>query len=210
MRYFLSVIVLSSLLVAAGLAACSPVGMLTGAGAAAGVASAREGGISGTLTDARIEADISDKWFKYDLETFSKLNITVRRGRVLLTGIVQDQQDRLEAVRLAWQADGVEEVINEINVDKEGKISDYVNDKWIASRLRTAFTLDRDIQSLNYSIEVVRGIVYILGLAYSQTELNKVISTARTIPNVRQVVSYIRLSDDEVVETREKAMDATE
>ncbi len=210
MHYFLSVIVLSSLVVAVGLAACSPVGMLTGAGAAAGVASAREGGISGTLTDARIEADISDKWFKYDLETFSKLNITVRRGRVLLTGIVQYQQDRLEAVRLAWQADGVEEVINEINVDKEGKISDYVNDKWIASRLRTAFTLDRDIQSLNYSIEVVRGIVYILGLAYSQTELNKVISTARTIPNVRQVVSYIRLSDDEVVETREKAMDATE
>ncbi len=200
--FVISAILLSSL----AIQACTPVGIMTGAGAAVGVSAAREGGISGTLTDLRIEADISDKWFKYDLDTFSKLNITVLGGRVMLTGIVQEQNHRVEAVRLAWQAEGVKEVINEININEAGTAGNYLNDKWIATRLRTALTLDGDVQSINYAIEVVRGVVYVLGTAYTQNELNQVIATARTIPNVRQVVSYIKLADGNV---QQKTSDGT-
>ncbi|MCC7305424.1 MAG: BON domain-containing protein [Alphaproteobacteria bacterium] len=173
--------------------ACSPVGMATGAGATAGTAAAQEGGIEGALIDTRIRATINDLWFKYDLETFAKLNLTVDQGRVLITGVVQNPEHRVEAVRLAWQAEGVREVINEIRVARSGGVAGYARDTWITTRLRTALTLDRQVMSINYSIDTVQGIVYLMGVARYQQELNHVIEIARTIPDVKQVVSYVKL-----------------
>lgn len=185
----LSVFVLSS---------CSPVGMATGAGAALGIAAAQEGGIKGAAGDIKIKTLISDKWFRYDLGTFAKLNLTVDQGRVLITGVVQDPQDRVEAVRLAWQVDGVKQVINEIRLAEGEGLPGIVRDKWITTRLRTALTFDRDVQSINYSIETVQGVIYLMGVAQSQTELDRVIAVARTIPHVKQVVSYVKRAGEPV------------
>ena len=52
------------------------------------------------------------------------------------------------------------------------------------------------MQSINYNIDVVQGIVYLMGVAQSQAELNRVIEKARTIPDVKQVVSYVKLAGD--------------
>ncbi|MBI4031377.1 MAG: BON domain-containing protein [Proteobacteria bacterium] len=179
------------------LASCSPVGMATGAGAAVGVAAAREGGISGTASDIRIKAVISEKWFQYDLETFAKLNLMVEQGRVLITGVVQDPEDRVEAVRLAWQVNGVKQVMNEIRVaDGEG-LPGYIRDTWISARLRTELTFNRDVQSINYSIETVQGTVYLMGIAQNREELDIVLETARQIPDVRQVISYVKMAGEQ-------------
>lgn len=185
-----------SLLACALLCACSPLGLAGGAAVGTGMAASREGGISGTLTDTRIHAEIADLWFKYDLGTFAKLGITVNQGRVLLTGIVQKPEHRVEAVRLAWQVKGVKQVINEIRIaDSEG-IPGYLRDKWISTRLRAEMTFDDIIENLNYSIDTVQGTVYIMGTAQSQAELDRVVSLARTIPDVRRVVSYIKLAHE--------------
>lgn len=189
--------IILSLFVLATLAACSPIGMAAGAGAALGISAAREGGIRSTASDLKIKALISDKWFKYDLETFAKLNLTVNQGRVLVTGIVQNPDDRVEAIRLAWQVEGVNQVINEIRVAEGEGLPGYIRDQWITTRLRTAITFDRDIQSINYSIDTVAGTVYLMGVAQNQAELNKVIGHARTIPNVMQVVSYVKQAGEQ-------------
>jgi len=175
------------------LPACTPLGVATGAAATVGVAAAQEGGVSGAVSDTWIQAQINKAWLEYNVDTFAKLNTEVNQGRVLITGVVQDPEDRVEAIRLAWQVKGVEQVINEIRIaDSEG-IQGFVRDNWIATRIRAAITLDRDVQSLNYSIDVVQGVVYLMGVAQSQQELNRVIETARTIPHVKQVVSYVKL-----------------
>lgn len=174
------------------LSACSPLGIATGAGAAIGIAAAQEGGISGAADDFRIKAKISDLWFKYDLETFAKLSLTVDQGRVLITGVVQNPEHRVEAVRRAWQVDGVKQVINEIRVASGEGVPGFIRDSWITTRLRTALTFDRQVQSVNYSVETVQGIVYLMGVAQNQQELDHVIETARTIPHVRQVISYVK------------------
>ena len=178
------------------LSSCSPIGVAAGAGAAIGIGAAREGGLSATASDLKIKALISDKWFKYDLNTFAKLNLTVNQGRVLVTGIVQDPDDRVEAIRLAWQVEGVNQIINEIRVAESDGLPGYVRDQWITTRLRTQMTFDRDIQSINYSIDTVAGTVYLMGVARNQAELNKVIDTARTIPHVQQVISYVKMAGE--------------
>ncbi len=177
---------------------CSPVGIVAGAGATLGIAAAQEGGISGAAQDLKLKAMISDQWFRYDISTFSKLNLNVDQGRVLITGVVQNPDHRVEAVRLAWQVEGVRQVINEIRVAKSDGFPGYVRDQWITTRLRAGLTFDREVQSINYSIDTVQGTVYLMGVAQNQVELNKVIETARTVPHVKQVISYVKMSGEDI------------
>lgn len=174
------------------LANCTPVGAVVGAGATVGVASQQEGGVKAAADDVRIKTLISEKWFQYKVDTFSKLSTTVDQGRVLITGVVQNPDDRVEAVRLAWQVKGVKQVINEIRVADSDGVPGFVRDTWITTRLRTELTFTKNISAINYSIDTVQGTVYLMGVARDQAELDRVIAVARSIPNVKQVVSYVK------------------
>ncbi len=176
------------------LSGCGAVGLATGVGAAVGVSAAKEGGIKGTVADEAIRLNISDLWFKKDVKLFSKLNLTVNQGRVLVTGVVQNPEDRVEAIRLAWQPKGVKQVINEVRVGESGSIGTYAQDTWISGQLRTQMTFDENIQSINYSIETVHGSVYLMGVAQSQDELDRVFRLARRIKGVKEVISYVKMS----------------
>ncbi len=175
------------------LCSCS-LGIGAGIGAAVGVTAVQEGGLSRAASDTVIQAKINDLWLRHDFEMFRKLDLTVNQGRVLITGIVQDPEHRVEAVRLAWQPSGVKSVINEIKVSESGGVSGFAKDTWITTRLRTSLTLDKEVESINYSIDTVDGTVYLMGFAQDQAELNRVIETARTVSGVRRVVSYVKLN----------------
>jgi osmotically-inducible protein OsmY len=127
------------------------------------------------------------------VDMFRQVNLTVKEGRVLLTGVVSDPDFRVEAVRLAWQAEDVVEVINEIQVRDDYSWTQYGKDKWIGTQLRTTLTLDEYIQSINYTIEVVNGIVYLMGVGQDEKEIELVMGHARRINGVTQVISYVRV-----------------
>ncbi|MEM9468916.1 MAG: BON domain-containing protein [Pseudomonadota bacterium] len=177
---------------------CTVTGVAIGAAATTGIAAAQEGGIPGAVSDAVIKAKINDAWLNYNFDTFSKLSTTIDQGRVLITGVVQDPEARVEAVRLAWQVKGVQQVINEIRIAEDAGITGFVKDTWVTSRLRTAITIDRGVQAVNYSIDTVSGVVYLMGYAQNRQELNRVIETARTISGVKQVVSYVKMAGEDI------------
>lgn len=179
-------------------ASCAaPLGVAAGAGAATGIAAVQEGGLKRAASDAKIQASINDLWFTHNVEMFRKLDLTVNQGRVLVTGVVQNPEHRVEAIRLAWQPPGVKQVINEVKVADSTGIVGFARDSWISTRLRTSITLDKQVQSINYNIDTVQGVVYLMGFAQNQAELDRVIETARTIPDVRQVVSYVKIIGQE-------------
>jgi osmotically-inducible protein OsmY len=185
------------------LGACGITGIATTAGAVGGIAAAREGGLRQSAIDTRIAMEINDLWFKYDTEAFLKLNLTVEQGRVLVTGIVQNPDHRVEAIRLAWQPEGVSQVINEVRVaDSEG-ISGFAKDTWVTGNLRAKLIFDRDIQSINYTIDTVSGVVYLMGIAQDQAELNKVVTHARDTGYVKDVVSHVKLAGDPIDEIQD-------
>jgi len=168
-------------------------GVATGVAVGVGASAAQEGGLSRVYNDAKIQVAINDLWFQHNVDMFRKLDLTVKQGRVLITGVVQDPEHRVEAVRLAWQPKGVSQVINEIRVSDSAGLVEYAKDAWISARLRTAITLDKNVQSINYSIDTVQGSIYLMGFAQNQAELNRVIEIARTIKNVERVVSYVKV-----------------
>lgn len=180
------------------LPACTPAAV--GAGASVGMTAAQEGGIPGAVTDLSIQTQINNLWFQHSVEIFRKLDLTVKQGRVLITGVVQNPQDRVDAVRLAWQAKGVKQVINEIRIAESEGLPGYARDTWVSGELRARMIFNKYVQSINYSIDTVQGVVFLMGVAQNQMELNRVIDIARGISGVKQVVSYVKFAGQPLTE----------
>jgi osmotically-inducible protein OsmY len=188
---------LAALLVT-GLAAggCTVWGTAVGAGAVGATAAQTEKGFRRSVSDTEIRFTINDLWFKADAQMYRKVNLQVQEGRVLLSGNVPKPEQRIEAVRLAWQAPGVREVFNEIVVNDTSSLTNAARDTWITTDLEATLLLDQEVSSINYSVETVNQEVFLMGVAQSQAELNRVIGHAKDIAYVRRVVSYVLLKDD--------------
>ncbi len=169
------------------------VGVAVGAGATAGVAAYQERGIEAAAIDLNLEAQIVNLWLQKDETLTLKLGIEAYEGRILLTGVVEDPEMRDDAVRLVWTVIGVKEVFNEIQVTSDSGIVDLARDSWITTQLKSKLTLDNKVLAINYAIETVNGIVYLIGIAQNQDELDRVIAHSRTISYVRRVISHVRV-----------------
>ena len=170
--------------------------LVVGTAATTGIAIAEERSVGDAVDDLTIRAELNHLFFQEDIELYQNVSFSVFEGRVLIKGSVPTPEDRVEALRLAWQAAGVREVINELQVTDEGGILDYARDTWISAQLKGRLLIDGDVLSINYSVETVNGTVYLLGIAQDEAELVRVIEHARGIEDVKQVVSHVVVKDD--------------
>lgn len=198
MAHLLSLLASLALTALLPLAACTPAGTAVGVAATGGIAASTEKGFSTAVDDVGIRAGLNDRFFKKDLELFGDVNFSVEEGRVLLTGSVPTPADEVEAVRLAWQPDGVREVINELEVEDDSSLLDQARDRWIATQLKADMILDREVSAVNYSIEVVNGTVYLLGIAQNRDELTRIERYAKRIAYVRGFISHVRVLEQAV------------
>ena len=173
------------------LSSCSAV---VGVGTAVGVAAVQERGVKGGAKDLQIEALILKDFLARGLKMTTAIGVEVYDGRVLLTGLTKDTDVSDEAVRIAWKTRGVKKVINEIQLEKAGTITDFAHDTWITTKLKSRMTFDKNILALNYLVETVNRRVYLLGVAQDVEELKRVIGHASSIDRVRDVVyGHVRI-----------------
>ena len=170
--------------------------LIVGSAATTGITIAEERSVGDAVDDLTIRAELNHLFFQKDVELYQNVSFSVFEGRVLLKGSVPTPEDRIEALRVAWQAAGIREVINELQVTDEGGILDYARDTWISAQFKGRLLVDGGVLSINYSIETVNGTVYLLGIAQDEAELVRVIEHARGIEDVKQVVSHVVVKDD--------------
>ncbi|MBT5413278.1 MAG: BON domain-containing protein [Rhodospirillaceae bacterium] len=187
-------------LLAAVLASCSPTGMAVGAGATAVKTAAQERSVEDAIDDNVIAAEINYLWASHDLALFRKLDTSVVEGKVVITGAVLYPQTRVEAIRLAWQADGVKQIVDEIQIEDRGDLIDQARDEWISVRLKGSLLLDSEVSAINYNVTTVNGIVYLSGIARSGQELDRVRNHARHVPRVRGIVTHVRVLEEGAAE----------
>jgi len=180
---------------AIGLSGC--VGAVAGVGAAAVAAGTTEKGLSTSISDSFISTKISESYFQDDVNLFSAVTVDVNQGSVLLTGAVIKPEDAVKAVQMAWQVHGVIEVINELDIQDKSSIKDRAKDIASQAQLRGRLITDLDISSLNFSIDVVNGVVYLSGIAGSEEEMNRVVAHAQDLRFGTTVVNYIRINEDD-------------
>lgn len=170
------------------------VGMVVGGAATAGVAAYQERGIKGVAADTATSTKIRAKLLEADQHLFTDIGIEVYEGRVMLTGRVVTEDMRANAVRIAWSVSDVKDVINEVQISPN-PLSDLANDTWITTQLKTKMTLDKEVLAINYSIETVGAVIYLIGIAQDQAELQRVINHARSIKYVKRVVDHVRIKE---------------
>lgn len=178
------------------LAACSPIGAGVGAGAVVGVGAAQERGLKAAATDTAIKLAISERLLSHEIRLFTKVTATVVEGQAMLTGAVQESKTRDLAGRMAGDVTGVRKVLNEIQVTPGGDILDYSHDAGISAKLRAEIFNDPEVRDINYAIETVNSVVYLIGIARTQKEIDRVIDHARDVAGVRRVVSHVLTRDD--------------
>ena len=164
-----------------------------GAGATVGVAAVQERGIKGRGQDLLIESMLLKEFIKTDIKLATELGIEVYEGRVLLTGETTNTELADMAVRLAWNIKGVKEVINEIQLDSTKTVTKFAYDTWITAQLKSKLTFDKNVLAINYSFETVNGIIYLIGVAQNQKELDRVLAHANNIKRVINVVNHVKL-----------------
>ena len=150
------------------------------------------------VDDVVIKTIIKNTYFDQSEKLFFNISVEVSQGRVLLTGTVENIDLKIEATRIAWGVDGVKTVINEIQISDSNNIINFADDLVISTKIKGKFILDEDINSLNYNIETVNKIVYIIGIASSEAERDKAINLASDIFGVEEVIDYVVIKTSEI------------
>ena len=170
---------------------CSPSRMLAGGGATTMVIAEGDRTFGTVVDDATIKVNIAAKFLNAGDNLFVNIDTTVLEGRVLLTGLINNQESRIEAVRLVWEVEGVNEVINEIQIGDRSTIKDYANDLWINTQAKAVAAKVVGLKSIAYNFETIQGKVYIAGITQKPEQLTSMIDALKTIKGVKEIVNYV-------------------
>jgi len=189
-------ILLSSALLMFSQTSCIPVAIVGGA-SVVGYNASKDRTIGTTVDDTGIEAAINAKYIAAKSRSnFTAVSIKSVDRRVLLTGHVPTREAKIEAYNIAFDTKGVEEVLNEITVDKDAHYtaSEIASDTWISTQVKSHLLFAKDVSGVNYTTETIQGTVYLMGIAQNQAELNAATKIASEVSGVKKVVSYVRIS----------------
>ena len=174
---------------------CSPVGVLASGGGATMVVAEGDRSLGTVVDDATIKLNLSAKFLKSENSLFLDVNSNVTEGRVLLTGLVDTQEIRIEAVRTVWEINGVREVINEIEVGNKTTLKEYMNDLWINTQVKSLAARTIGLRSFSYNFETIKGKVYIAGITSRPEQLQAIVESTKTIKGVNEIVNYVIIKE---------------
>ena len=149
--------------------------------------------LSGSIEDIGSDAELKAILFADRTHDYSDVDLTVFEGRLMLSGTIPSEDGRRKLVENAWKADGVTQVIDEIFVGDDTAFGQGVEDSRIDGAIRVKYLTDGDVRSANYKMSVSNGVVYILGVARDQRELDEALKKASETAGVRSVVSHVVL-----------------
>ena len=175
--------------------ACAQV--LTGTAAKVITVTKEDRTIGEFVDDALIKTVIKNTYFDQSGNLFFNVDVEVSQGRVLLTGTVENMDLKIEATRIAWGVEDVKTVINELQISNSDNIFNFADDLVISTKVSGRLILEEEVNSLNYNIETVNKVVYIIGIANSDDEQKKVIDIASDVYGVEGCLLYTSDAADE-------------
>ena len=148
------------------------------------------------IDDSIMQKTISAKILTRDKKHIISVKTKVLDGRIFITGKVDNPEEKLIITKLAWETKGARSVRNDIKIKEEFKFKQSAKDILITSQLRTALILNKNIKSTNYQIDTYKKKIYVYGIALTLEEKDLVISEAKEILDVEDVVASIILVED--------------
>lgn len=147
-----------------------------------------------SFADLSGNAELKAVLFADRSHDYNDIDTTLYEGRLMLTGTMRSEQGRAKLIENAWKADNVEQVIDEIFVGDKTSFGQGFEDTRIDQVLRARLIADEGVVSGDYKIAVSGAVVYLLGEARNQAELDRAVELARTVAGVEKVVSHVTLA----------------
>jgi osmotically-inducible protein OsmY len=148
------------------------------------------------IDDSIMQKNLVTRLTLLDKNYFLSINAKVLDGRIFLTGKVDNPEEKLQITKSAWETAGVRSVKNDIKIKEEFNFKQSAKDILITSQLRTALILNKNIKASNYQIDTYKKNIYIYGIAITSDEKDLVISEAKEILDVEDVIASIILLED--------------
>ena len=161
------------------------------AGSLVGSASTSTRGLSGTIEDTYLMSKIVSKITLMKLSNFSNITVLVNNGKVLLAGNIENQEKRLELIKKVWWIDGVKEVYNELEIGPQISFSEKTEDFIFEVKINNRLLLEPGILSNNYSVDVVNGNVYIMGISSDMEEKTKIEDFLNSMDDIKKLVLLV-------------------
>ena len=148
------------------------------------------------IDDSIMQKTISAKILAKDRKYLLSVKTKVLDGRIFITGKVDSPEEKLLITKLAWETKGARSVRNDIKIKEEFNFKQSAKDVLITSQLRTAIIVNKNIKATNYQIDTYKKKIYIYGIALTSEEKDLVISEAKEILDVEDVIASIILVED--------------
>ena len=148
------------------------------------------------IDDSVMQKNLAARLILRDKNYLISLNTKVLDGRIFLTGKVDDPEEKLQITKLAWETKGVRSVKNDIKLKEDFNFQRSAKDLIITSQLRAALILNKKINSTNYQIDTYKKKIFIYGISLTAEEKKIVISEAKEILDVEDVIASIVLVED--------------
>ena len=148
------------------------------------------------IDDSIMQKNLTAKIIIRDKKHLISVKTKVLDGRIFLTGKVDNPEEKLQLTKLSWEIKGVRSVRNDIKIKEEFNFKRSAKDILITSQLRTALIFNKNIKATNYQIDTYKKKIYIYGIAQTSEEKDLVISEAKEILDVKNVIASIVLVDD--------------
>jgi hyperosmotically inducible protein len=131
-----------------------------------------------SVVEATLEANEKVKARQVEVQT--------REGIVHLTGVVDTMDARREAGRVAWRAEGVRGVNNDLTVG-ELTVGTWVDDVMISSKVKSQLIANTLIRAADIDVSSSQGIVTLIGRVASSAMKSDAERIARATKGVTDV-----------------------
>ena len=148
------------------------------------------------IDDSIMQKSIAAKIIARDKKYILSVKSKVLDGRIFLTGKVDNPEEKLYLTKIAWETKGARSVRNDIKIKEKFNFKQSAKDLLITSQLRTALIVNKNIKATNYQIDTYKKKIYIYGIALTAEEKDLVISEAKEILDVEDVIASILLVED--------------
>ena len=148
------------------------------------------------VDDSIMQKNLTGRILLIDKKYLLSVKTKVLDGRIFLTGKVDSPEEKLKLTKLAWETSGVRSVRNDIKIKEEFNFTQSAKDLLITSQLRTALIVNKNIKATNYQIDTYKNKIYVYGIALTSEEKDLVISEAKEILDVEDVIASIILVED--------------
>ena len=148
------------------------------------------------IDDSIMQKSLSARILAKDKKYFLSVKSKVLDGRIFLTGKVDSPEEKLQITKIAWETKGTRSVRNDIKIKEEFNFKQSAKDILITTQFRTAIIVNKNIKATNYQIDTYKKKIYVYGIALTNEEKDLVISEAKEILDVENVIASIILVED--------------